>query len=153
MKMNYYTYLFAFGDFCSDINQTALSALLPFLIATYHFDYTTAALLVMVSNIIGSLVQPLLGQLADKKICPWIMALGLFLAGGGMALTGLIPTFAGLCVAVMISGVGIAMFHPQAAKLVNLVSNDDNRGMSLSIFSFGGSLGSTVGLPVDYTFL
>ena len=81
------------------------------------------------------------------------MALGLFLAGGGMALTGLIPTFAGLCVAVMISGVGIAMFHPQAAKLVNLVSNDDNRGMSLSIFSFGGSLGSTVGLPVDYTFL
>ena len=150
MKKNYYTYLFAFGHFCSDINQTALSALLPFLIATYHFDYTTAALLVMVSNIIGSLVQPLLGQLADKKNCPWIMALGLFLAGGGMALTGLIPTFAGLCVAVMISGVGIAMFHPQAAKLVNLVSNDDNRGMSLSIFSFGGSLGSTLG-PVFIT--
>lgn len=150
MQKKYYTYLFSFGHFCSDINQTALSALLPFLIAAYKFDYTTAAFLVMAANIIGCLVQPFLGQLADKKNWPWVMALGLFLAGGGMAVTGLIPSFSGLCIAVMISGIGIAMFHPQAAKLVNHASSDANKGMSLSIFSFGGSLGSTLG-PIVIT--
>lgn len=144
-KKNYYQYLFAFGHFCSDINQTALSALLPFLIASYHYDYTTAALLVMLANIVGSVVQPLLGQFADKRNSPWIMAAGLLLAGGGMAVTGCISNFIGLSIAVMISGIGIAMFHPQAAKLVNHVSTDENRGMTLSIFSFGGSLGSTFG--------
>ncbi len=140
-----YQTLCAFGHFCSDINQSALSAILPFLIAAYHYDYTTAAFLVLASNIIGSVVQPILGQLSDTHNRPWIMPAGLFLAGGGMALTGIITDFYGLCLAVMLSGIGIAMFHPQGALLVNRVSTEENRGLSLSIFAFGGNMGFTVG--------
>ena len=124
---------------------------MPFLIASYHFDYATAASLVMISNIVGSIVQPLFGSLADKFNKPWIIAFGLVFAGGGMALTGLISSFYGLCIAVMISGIGIAMFHPQAAQLVNRCSTDNNRGQSISIFSFGGNLGFTLG-PILTTF-
>lgn len=138
-------YLLALGHLCSDINQGALAAVLPFLIAARHYDYATAASLVMAANVIGSVVQPLFGQLADKKNQPWIIALGLILAGGGMALTGVIENFSGVCIAAMISGTGIAMFHPQAMKLINRASNDSDRGRSIGIFSFGGNLGFTLG--------
>ncbi len=145
MKLLSYQTLFAACHFCSDINQSALAAVLPFLIAAHHYDYTTAAMLVMASNIIGSLIQPLLGTLSDKHSWPWIMPLGLLLAGGGMALTGVISNFYLLCLVTMISGIGVAMFHPQCALLVNRVSTDTNRGISLSVFSFGGNMGFTFG--------
>ncbi|PJG82490.1 MFS transporter [Caviibacterium pharyngocola] len=140
-----YQYLMAFGHFCSDINQTALTALLPFLIAIHHYDYTTAAMLVLVANMVSSVVQPLFGHLADKFNWVWIVPVGLLLAGGGIAATGYTSDFWQLCLAVMISGIGIAMFHPQAAKLVNLASGLHNRGTALSIFAFGGSTGAAMG--------
>ncbi len=148
--MNKLKYLLAFGHLCSDINQGALAAVLPFLIAAYHYDYQTAATLVLVANVVGSVVQPAFGQLADKFNKPWLIGAGLFLAGGGMALTGVIENFSGLCVAVMISGVGIAMFHPQAAQLINRASTADNKAQSIGIFSFGGNLGFALG-PVLMT--
>lgn len=77
---SYYNYLLASGHVCSDINQGVLSAILPFLIAAHHYDYATAATLVLVANIAGSVVQPLLGHLADRKNIPWSMSLGLLMA-------------------------------------------------------------------------
>lgn len=148
-KKNYYPYLFSFGHLSSDINQGALSAILPFLIAAYHYDYGTAALLVMVANIVGSVVQPLFGTLADRRNLPWIMSVGLLLAGGGMAATGFAGSFPLLCACVMVSGIGIAMFHPQAALLVGKTSSEETKGTSISIFSFGGSVGFTLGLAVS----
>ena len=141
----YRCYALSLGHLCSDVNQGTLAALLPYLIAAYKFDYATAASLVMASNIAGSLIQPLFGCLADKKSRPWLMLLGVCLAGGGMAATGVVSGFAGLCVAVIVSGVGIAMFHPQAAMIVNQISTAADRGTNLGIFSFGGSMGFTFG--------
>lgn len=144
-------YLLSFGHFCSDVNQGALAATLPFLIAARNYDYATAASLVMISNLIGSMIQPLFGQLADKKNLPQLIAVGLFFAGGGMALTGFAENFYFLSVAVMISGVGIAMFHPQAMQLVHKISTENDKGQSVSIFSFGGNLGFCFG-PILTTF-
>ncbi|MCX4266715.1 MAG: MFS transporter, partial [Firmicutes bacterium] len=82
---------------------------------------------------------------ADKHGRPYYMVIGIMLAGGGMSLTGLLDNFYGLCAAVMISGVGIAMFHPQAAQLVNKYSDPQSKGAKMGLFSFGGNLGFTVG--------
>ena len=133
----YYKYVLSLGHLCSDIDQSILSAVLPFLIVTYHYDYTTAAMLVTVSNVFGSFVQPFIGMLSDKKNKPFYMTLGVLLASGGMAVTGFISNFFGLCIAVVISGVEVAMFHPQAAKLVNSVSSKNAKGKGMSIFSLG----------------
>ena len=59
-------YVLALGHLCADMNQGMLSALIPFFIAAYSYDYTTSAYLVMVSNIIGSVIQPVVGHRADK---------------------------------------------------------------------------------------
>ena len=151
MWISPYKYVLSLGHLCSDINQSILSAVLPFLIATYHYDYTTAAMLVTVSNVFGAFVQPFIGMLSDKKNKLLYMTLGVLLASGGMAVTGFISNFFGLCIVVIISGIGVVMFHPQAAKLVNSVSSKNAKGKGMSIFSFGGKVGFTLG-PV-YTAL
>lgn len=143
-------YLMGCGHLCADFNQGVLSSILPFLIAAHNFDYATAATLVMVSNIVGSIIQPVFGHLADKKEMPWSMALGLLLAGGGMAVTGLLDSFAGLCIAVMVSGIGVAFFHPVGALVTNRSADPDRQAASMSIFSFGGTIGFTLG-PIAAT--
>ena len=37
-----------------------------------------------------------------------------------MAAVGFIPNFWGLCIAVVITGIGVAMIHPQGARMVNV---------------------------------
>ncbi|MDD6311005.1 MAG: MFS transporter [Firmicutes bacterium] len=147
----YVKYIMSFGHFCVDFTQGTLSAVLPFLIASYSYSYATAATLVMVSNLIGSVIQPIFGHLADKIDRPHLMTLGVVMAGGGMCVVGFIPSYAGLCIAVVISGIGVAMFHPQGARMVNKVATEENMGMSMGIFSFGGNAGFTVG-PALATF-
>lgn len=138
-------YLMALGHFCADFTQGTLAAVLPFLIASYHFNYATAASLVMVSNLIGSVIQPVFGVIADRVDRPHLVTAGCILAGGGMAAVGFIPSFAGLCIAVVISGVGVAMIHPQGARMVNRMADESNMGLSMGIFSFGGNAGFTLG--------
>ncbi len=145
MWISPYKYVLSLGHLYSDINQSILFAVLPFLIATYHYDYTTAAMLVTVSNVFGAFVQPFIGMLSDKKNKLLYMTLGVLLAPGGMAVTGFISNSFGLCIVVIISGIGVAMFHPQAAKLFNSVSSKNAKGKGMSIFSFGGKVGFTLG--------
>lgn len=152
MWISPYKYILSLGHLCSDINQSILSAVLPFLIATYHYDYTTAAMLVTVSNVFGAFVQPFIGMLSDKKNKLLYMTLGVLLASGGMAVTGFISNFFGLWIVVIMSGIGVAMFHPQAAKLFNSVPSKNAKGKGMSIFSFGGKVGFTLG-PVYTAFL
>ena len=140
-----YKYLMSLGHFCSDINQGALSAVLPFLIAAHGYSYATAASLVMISNLVGSAVQPLIGYLSDKRSTTWAIPAGVLMAGSGIALTGFTSSFFGLCIAVVISCTGVSLFHPQAVKLVNYASDADNKARSIGIFSFGGSLGFSLG--------
>ncbi len=133
------------GHFCCDINQGALSAVLPFLILEYGYSYAKSASLIMVSTLIGSAVQPLIGWLSDKRDTTWAIPVGVIMAGTGIALTGFTSNFPCLCAAVVISGTGVSFFHPQAVKFVNYASEADNRAQSIGIFSFGGSLGFSLG--------
>jgi FSR family fosmidomycin resistance protein-like MFS transporter len=44
----------------------------------------------------------------------------------------------------MISGIGIAAYHPEAARYANMVSGQ-KKGTGVSIFSFGGNCGFALG--------
>lgn len=150
MEKKKYSVLLSVGHFCADINAGCLAALLPFLIAAYHYDYGTAALLVMASNLVGSAVQLVFGGLADRRNMPAMMLIGIVMSGAGMALVGVTDSFVMMCAAAMVSGTGIAMFHPQAMKLLNQITVRGEEGNDVSIFSFGGNLGVSLG-PVAVT--
>lgn len=144
MKANKYSLLTMFSHICTDINQGALPAILPFLVAEKDINYTAAAGLVFAANSVSSFIQPLLGYLGDRVSWPWLMGLGIFLAGAGLALIGFMDSYWAIFAAAMLSGVGIALFHPEGGKIANLVAGK-NKGAGISIFAVGGSIGFALG--------
>ena len=139
-----YSLMLMGGHLCTDINQGALSAVLPFLVMYDGFSYAEVSLVIFASTIMSAIVQPLFGVLGDRKARPWFMALGVFLAGLGMFGVGLAPDLRVIVPSAMLSGIGIAMFHPEGGRLANLVAGE-HKGRGMSIFAVGGNVGFATG--------
>jgi MFS transporter, FSR family, fosmidomycin resistance protein len=132
------------GHLCVDLCQGAVPALLPFLASERGYSYAALGALVLFSTIGSSIVQPVFGLLSDRFARPWLMPAGLALAGGGIALAGPAPSYALTALAVVVSGLGVAMFHPEGAKFAGLASTE-RRGRGMSLFSVGGNAGFALG--------
>ena len=132
------------GHLWADFLQGAVPALLPFLIVERGYSYAAAGALVLASSIGSSLVQPLFGVASDRLALPWLMPVGLALGGAGLASVGLTETYPATVAAVAVSGLGVAMFHPEAARYANYVSRAE-RGRGMSWFSLGGNAGFALG--------
>jgi FSR family fosmidomycin resistance protein-like MFS transporter len=132
------------GHLATDINQGALPALLPFLIVEYHLSYSAAAGIVFAANIFSSLIQPVFGHFADRLSKAWLIPAGMQVSGAGTALVGVAPNYWFIFSVVALSGIGMAAFHPEAARLVNRVAGR-NKSSAMSIFTTGGQLGFAVG--------
>jgi MFS transporter, FSR family, fosmidomycin resistance protein len=138
------TYLISLGHLVTDINQGALPALLPFLIAEQSLSYTAAAGLVFIANTSSSLIQPVFGYFADRLSRPILMPVGIFLAGLGMALMGLVHAYGPLLTCAAVSGIGIAAFHPEGARTINRIGGK-RKATAMSLFAIGGNLGFALG--------
>ena len=132
------------GHLATDISQGALPALLPFLIVEYHLTYSAAAGIVFAANLFSSLIQPVFGHFADRLSKTWLIPAGMLVSGAGTALIGVAPNYWFIITIVALSGIGMAAFHPEAARLVNRVAGE-NKSSAMSIFSTGGQLGFAAG--------
>lgn len=139
-----YVYLLAMAHFSCDIATGALPAILPFFVLQYEMDYSSVAGLMFASCFLSSIVQPAFGWLADRKSQTWFMSLGILLSGVAMGMTGLFRNYWIIFTVITFSGIGSAIFHPEAARMVNKVSGN-KRGTALSIFSVGGNSGFAIG--------
>ena len=143
MKKRHITIL-SVGHMATDINQGALPAMLPFFIAAYDLSYTAAASIVFAVNMSSSVIQPLFGLAADRYAKPWLLPGGLMFAGLGLGLTGLFDGYQWIMVLGIVSGIGIAAYHPEAARLVNFAAGD-RKSTAMSLFGVGGTIGFTIG--------
>jgi len=132
------------GHLCVDLCQGAVPALLPFFAAERGYSYAALGALVLFSTIGSSIIQPLFGLLSDRVAQPWFMPAGLITAGVGIALAGPAPSYGLTALAVVVSGVGVASFHPEGAKFARLASLD-RKGRGMSLFSVGGNAGFALG--------
>lgn len=137
-------YLLMGGHICVDAAQGGLASVLPYLALQSGYSYVEITALVLASNSASAIIQPLFGWLGDKKARPWLMAVGVFLAGAGIALIGVLDAFPLVVAAAMVSGIGNAMLHPEGARLANLTGGDD-KAVSMSVFSVGGQVGFCLG--------
>jgi len=132
------------GHLATDINQGALPAMLPFFIAAYDLSYAAAAGIVFAANMTSSIIQPLFGHAADRFSKPWLLSAGLMLAGMGLALSGISQSYQGIMFLAIVSGIGIAAYHPEAARLVNFAAGT-KKGTAMSLFGVGGTIGFATG--------
>ena len=136
--------LLSTAHLADDVNQSFIPALLPYLIVQWHISHAAAGTLVLCQAISSSVVQPGIGHLADRRSMPWLIPLGLFLAGSGVAALGVLPSLPLLYAAALVSGIGVAMFHPEAARFANYVSGE-KKASGMRWFTVGGNLGFAIG--------
>ena len=132
------------GHLCADVGGGALPAILPFLIAQKGISYAAAAGLTFALSSIGSIIQPVFGNMADKTSRPWLMSLGIFMAGCGVSMLGFLDSYWAMFVAVAFTGIGSALFHPDGGRMANYVSGEQ-KGKGISLFSVGADTGGTLG--------
>lgn len=122
-----------------DLYQGLVPASLPYFVLERHYGYVAASGLTMAAALGSSVPQPLLGVLADRYRMGWLAAAGVATAGIGLGLAGLAPTYALVWTLILISGLGVAMFHPAAGKAAREAAGDSASAMS--IFAAGGKVG------------
>src|ERR687898_1759048 len=137
------------GHLFTDVNQGAVAALIPFLVAERGLSLAAAGTLVLAATLSSSIVQPLFGFFSDRTPLPALMPLGVMLGGVGMALVGVAPNYPLILLCTVLSGLGVAAFHPESARFANYVSGA-RRARGMSFFSVGGNAGFALG-PVIST--
>ena len=139
--------LLSLGHFVVDLNQGSLPALLPFLKTAHQLSYAAVATIVLAANVASSIVQPLFGYFADQTARRWMLPASVLVTGGGVALMGLAPGYAALLGLVIVMGLGVAAYHPEAYKTATSVAGE-KKATALSWFSLGGNVGIALGPPV-----
>ena len=143
-KIDPAVYLFSLGHLSVDWCQGAIPALLPYFIRNYDLSYQAAGTLIFANVLVASVLQPLFGYYSDRISRPWFIPLGTLFCGISVALMGLCTSYSAIFAAAMLSGVGSAIFHPEAALMVNRIAAQA-KGQALGTFSVGGNAGFAVG--------
>ncbi|WP_263553139.1 MFS transporter [Geodermatophilus sp. YIM 151500] len=131
-----------------DLYQGAVPALLPFLVLERGYSYAAATGITLAATVLSSVVQPAFGVLADRRPLPWLTPLGLLVAGVGIGLAGVAEPYWWTWAAVALSGLGVAAYHPAAARATRAAAGPSAQGMSW--FALGGNIGFALG-PVLVT--
>ena len=97
------------------------------------------ALMALAATLGSSLPQPLIGLIVDRWRFEWLAAVGVSLAGVGVGLSGLAPAYPMVFLLMLVSGLGVAMFHPPAGTSARAAAGESASAMS--IFAAGGSAG------------
>lgn len=135
----------SFGHLVIDIYSPVIPAVLPLLIATHNWSYFLAGLLVAAFNITSSLLQPVVGYLADRRHFAVPFSVPFLIASLCIGAFGLVGDYPLLLLCAALAAFGAATFHPLALSAVNRVSKNENRGRLTSIFVIGGNLGFALG--------
>ena len=136
--------ILSLGHLVVDIYQGALPATLPFLKEKLSLSYTMTGFILMMANFTSSVLQPLFGFYSDRKTKAVLLPIGLFAAGMGFCLLSIPTNYYFVLFLVVISGLGIAAYHPEGYKTAHFFTGEKSV-TGMSIFSVGGNLGFSLG--------
>ncbi|MFH8371010.1 MFS transporter [Streptomyces sp. NPDC018031] len=139
MRKNKSVILLSVGHACVDVYQGAVASLVPFFVAERAYTYAAASGIVLAASLLSSVAQPVFGALTDRWAMPWLLPVSTVLSGVGIALSGLSGSYPLTLVCVAVSGIGVAAYHPESARVARLAGDGSHTAMSW--FSLGGNIG------------
>lgn len=132
------------GHTAVDMQTSALAVFLPPLLAAFNLNYAGAATIISANNLIIAVAQPLFGVAGDYRRTRWLVPLGCALCGAAMASVMFMPNYWLVVVAVILSGLGSAAFHPEALSSTRTISGEQ-KATGSSLFFFAGNVGFALG--------
>jgi FSR family fosmidomycin resistance protein-like MFS transporter len=132
--------LLALGHALTDTyGQSMLAPLFPLLALQLNLTKPQIGALTAIMGLSASLGQPVWGWLSDRwpRIC--LVALGPALAALACSSVGLASSYGTLAACIVLTGLGVGAFHPQAAALARRAGRGS--GLAMSAFTVGGNVG------------
>lgn len=141
----------ASAHFLIDLFASMLPAILPAVRSEFSLSLSRGGLVMAAMYITCNAVQPLTGHLRANNRRPLFLHLGLIL-GAGICLLGTLPrgngSFGLMLLLAVISGVGIAILHPEGLRGVHRLKHIQP-AISTAVFMAGGFLGYASGGAVS----
>jgi FSR family fosmidomycin resistance protein-like MFS transporter len=133
------------GHFLVEGYAAFLAPLVPIFRTRLGFSLGAAAALGASLPIVSGIIQTVFGLVSDRmRHANVLVVASSILAAVSLALLPLARSFGWLLLIFITIALALAMFHPQGAIGMSQLSLT-NKGRFMSIFNFGGSMGSFVG--------
>lgn len=126
-----------------DMYSAFLAPLLPLLIDKLGISVFQAGMLDFLRRF-PSIVNPLIGLIADKVSVRYFIIIAPALTSIAMSLLGLAPHYIYLALLILLAGISSALFHVPAPVMIKHISHDQI-GKGMSFYMLGGELARTLG--------
>jgi MFS transporter, FSR family, fosmidomycin resistance protein len=120
-----------------------LPTILPLLIHNLSLNTSQAGLLTVCSQF-PSLLQPVIGHLADRKNLKLLVILAPALSGALITLVGVAPSFGVAALLLLLAGFSTAGFHAIAPSMISAQAGR-KVGRGMGFFMVGGEVGYGIG--------
>ena len=128
----------------NDAFQSLISAALPLLEEEGTLrSLSEVGLVAATFQLSTSIGQPFVGWFTDKRPLPYLLPVGMIATLFGTLMLAYAWSFPVVLVSVTLFGLGSAVFHPEASRLVYTASGT-RPGFAQSLFQTGGNFGAAV---------
>jgi DHA1 family purine base/nucleoside efflux pump-like MFS transporter len=137
----------ALGTFVISSGVYLIAGLLPDVAARGGVSVAAAGQLITVHALTCAIAAPLLSALfggADRRRLLWT-GMALFVAGS--VATAVVPSFAGLVLARVVSAVGASLFTPMATVIAADLAPAHRRARAAAVVTGGMTLATVIGVP------
>lgn len=140
-----YRILFIIGlcHLLNDAIQAIIPAMFPILEKSMGLTFTQLGIIAFALNIVSSLLQPVIGNMTDKKPFPFALPIGLSITLLGIIGLAFAPKYEWIVVSVLFIGLGSAIFHPEGSRVAYMAAGT-RRGLAQSIYQVGGNAGQSL---------
>ena len=132
------------AHFINDVYTGFLNPIMPFIAAKLGITMAIATIILSMSHIFSSLLQPIFGFFADNSYKRSFIFWGLICSSLFIPLAPASNTVWLMVILIAFGSLGSSLFHPQALGLANIFSGED-KARNMSIFIGLGTLGYSIG--------
>ena len=134
----------SFCHLLNDAIQALIPAMYPLLKESFRLSFTQIGLITFTFQMVGSILQPVVGFYTDKHPQPFSLVFGMAVTLCGLVLLALAPSYELVLISAALVGMGSAIFHPESSRMARLASGG-RHGFAQSLFQVGGNAGTAVG--------
>lgn len=138
------TSILSVGHCIIDTYSASINPIMPFIAVKLGITLSIAALILSISNLCSSIIQPFFGFLADSFKKRFFVFWGLIFAAIFLTMIGIAKTPVTLTLCLALGSLGVAFYHPQATSLIKEYSGNKTT-QKISIYLMAGTAGFSIG--------
>ncbi|MGC4024183.1 MAG: MFS transporter [Mesorhizobium sp.] len=128
----------------NDLMQSLIPAIYPIIKNTYALDFVQIGMITLTFQIAGSLLQPVVGYVTDKRPMPYSTVVGMTFTLAGLVGLAFASSYSFILLSVGCIGIGSSIFHPEATRMARHASGG-RQGLAQGLFQVGGQTGGALG--------